>query len=605
MIKFTFLTCLAILTIISGCQQNRIEVLGVSSTDMQEIVQDAPIVEAPRSESGEQEFVYNGGPGSTEVIYEDLKGKQRTGFSNVIKVPMHENCEEEDDTPKFRDLTIVDIPEMPAIPEMPDYLVSVDTFQNCTISDAHIGPDVVYQTDVFIPKTPPKVELTKSSDEDQLCCNDQLTYRIKFKNTGGMDAYNIRIDDVIPAKVMYLEETAGFDIYQGEVEIERDYDSIARKISWIIPGPIAPGAEGEVFYSVECSHPIPKLSCYIRFEPTFLGLGEEGSVICQVMNNGDGPAENVVATFNIPLGLECEIGTGRQATVQFGTVGAGETVEKTIKVRMIGMARLDDMTVTLRADNAMSCSCEVPPTATMTIEKSGPSLVTNRVPIEYTIVVTNTSTKNAMATACVLTDKLPEFVTFKSASDGGTYDKESHTVTWMLGDLKPEQKVIRTVIIIPEQVGTFKDHAQVTCAEGITITDDAITIVRGISALHIDSYDTEDPVEVGGTTTYVIEVMNEGFQDVTGLVVVNEIPNSTEFVDGTGRDPEGNVVNCRVDGKNVIFEAIQKLAPAEKALYKVTVKVKAEAQLLNMTKIKYNEFSKTLIVEEPTHSYEP
>jgi len=210
-----------------------------------------------------------------------------------------------------------------------------------------------------------------------------------------------------------------------------------------------------------------------------------------------------------------------------------------------------------------------------------------------------------MATACVLTDKLPEFVTFKSASDGGTYDKESHTVTWMLGDLKPEQKVIRTVIIIPEQAGTFKDHAQVTCAEGITITDDAITIVRGISALHIDSYDTEDPVEVGGTTTYVIEVMNEGFQDVTGLVVVNEIPNSTEFVDGTGRDPEGNVVNCRVDGKNVIFEAIQKLAPAEKALYKVTVKVKAEAQLLNMTKIKYNEFSKTLIVEEPTHSYEP
>lgn len=552
---------------------------------------------------GQQKYVVNGGPGSTEVMYTDSEGKQWQGTSNVVRVPIAENCEKPDGP------LVANLPgAQPGVGPNPDKIpsdIDFNSFHNHILVAADKTPGAFYATETVIPKDPPKIVLQKSSDEDTLCCDSELTFRIRFINEGGDDAYDINISDIVPANVEFLEESADATPYPASVELARDAEDKVRKLNWIIAGPVPPGAEGEVYYTVTCPLKRPLLSCFIRFSPQALNVGDTGQVICYVTNSGNDVAKNVKVKVNIPAGLEHEgRSLGEEIELDLGDVAAGETGSKEFPVTLRIEGTLDKMAVRASADNAEKCDCEVPPAPTLSIQKTGPEQVNNANPIENTIVVKNTSERNAPATDCILTDKLPANATFQEASDSGSYDANTHTVTWSLGTLMPGAVVMRKVVVTPQQSGDYEDLAEVTCSEGITVNDKAVTIVKGYTAMHINKYDTEDPVAVGDTTTYVIEVRNEGFKDATGIVLKNEIPELTTFMQAKGTGPNGEVLEAKVEGQMVTFDALELLASGAKVVYNVTVRVKASGQLLNRSSLQYNEFGKILVVEEPTTSYE-
>ncbi len=589
MMRIVFFLAIVLFT---GCQIKQADIHVLGSKEIPQA-----------SQKEEQEFVVNGGVGSTEVQYMDEKGIQRKDTSNVVRVPIKQLCDEIK-PPVIEEVKPIEIPEE-VLPVVKTYQVEVKTFSSNAIASGFKLPDVSFQTKAFVPKKPPKIELKKTTDEDMLCCDRQMTFRIQYLNVGGDNAYDVEIYDVIPARVAYVEETAGSEPYPAKLDIARNQDSIAQKITWRIPGPIPPDGMGEVYYTVVCPRPYPKLSCNVQFSPVFLKVGEEGKVVCRVMNSGNGAAQDVELFVTIPQGIEYKgHSVGMQENIRLGNIEPQHVVEKELPVVMRAGGKLDDIVARVSAANSTECECFVPPTPVLSIEKDGPNQITNRLPIEYTIAVKNAATKNAPASNCILTDKLPAFTDFKSASQDGTYDKETHTVTWHLGTLKPGDATERSVIVIPQKAGDFVDYAQVSCDEGITVTDTARTLVRGITALGVSCYDTEDPVEVGNTTTYIVDVINEGFKEATGLQAVTEIPEGTEFVDAQGRDEEGNIVAYNVSGNKVTFEKYPSLMPNAKIIYKVTVKVKSAMNLLCITNITYNEFTKTIIVEEPTHSYQ-
>lgn len=577
-----------------GCQtrQADIQVLGVQNG--------IEVKNAETTTLEPKEFVVNGGIGSTQVIYEDEWGKRRAATSNTVRVPIEKVCDKPIEPPP---LVIPEIVPM-IIPKAFD--VEVQSFPSHILASTQRVPTVDFKTEVFAPAKPPRIKLTKSTDEDKLCCDREMTFRLKYKNIGGDDAYNVDISDIVPQNVAYLEDTAGADPYTAQIQIDRDADAIAKRLTWRIAGPIPPQGEGEVYYTVVCPKPMPKLSCYVRFEPVFLAVGDEGKVICQVRNTGNGVALDVTATITIPPNIEYQgSSTGMEVTLPMGNIEPMDNVEKSIVVRMRTGGRLDDITANVSASNAVGCDCLVPPAPTLTIDKEGPAQLNNRVPMEYTIVVKNTTPKNASATNCMLTDKLPAFTDFKSASMDGIYNATDHTVTWSLGNLKPGDMASRTVVVIPQKEGDFVDFAQVSCDEGILVTDTAKTYVRGIPALGVSQYDTEDPVEAGQSTTYVIEIVNEGFKNATDLQLIDEIPVGSEFVEAQGRDGAGEIISYEVVEGKVTFAKYPSLPPNAKLLYKVTVKAKTGGNLLNVAGVSYNEFTKTIIVEEPTHSYNP
>ena len=63
----------------------------------------------------------------------------------------------------------------------------------------------------------------------------------------------------------------------------------------------------------------------------------------------------------------------------------------------------------------------------------------------YEIVGTNTG--RVIEPAALLTDTLPVEVTFVEASDGGTWDAATRTITWPRAAVKPGESLVRTVTV--------------------------------------------------------------------------------------------------------------------------------------------------------------
>ncbi len=574
---------------ITGCQ------LKDSSSDIKVLADEA---------KGNLGQVVNGGPGSTEVIYSDGFGDTWETASNTVRVPIAAECVSPDE-PLVAELAPPLADAMPNPYDIPTS-VAVNSFHNHLLVAAKRAPEPIFTPEKEAPLSPPKITLVKSADQDVLCCDRDLTFRIRFINEGGKDAYNVNISDVVPANVEYLEASAGSEPFYSNIDLQRNEKGLVSKVSWVIPGPIPPGAEGEVVYAVGCQVNRPILNCYIHFSPPALNVGQSGEVTCSVTNSGDGPSKKTKLFVNIPSGLEYEGEVnGKSLEFDLGDVPAGETVSKNLTVTLRDGGKLDTITSRIEAAN-YECDCSVPPAPTLELVKTGPEEKRNAEPIEYTIVVRNTSERDAPATNCVLTDKLPKDSEFVSAENEGVYDENAHTVTWYLGTMLPGAMETRKTVVRPTVSGTLRNEAEVTCEEGIRLQDEVITNVKGFSAMHIAKYDTEDPVAVGDTTTYVIEVRNEGFKRATGVILENEIPELSEYVTAQGVGPTGEILKPNIDGDKIVFDTLPVLESGDKVVYQVTVRITgaAEGKLLNRSSLRYNEFHRIIVVEEPTTSYE-
>ncbi|BBM83826.1 M56 family metallopeptidase [Candidatus Uabimicrobium amorphum] len=119
----------------------------------------------------------------------------------------------------------------------------------------------------------------------------------------------------------------------------------------------------------------------------------------------------------------------------------------------------------------------------------------------------------------------------------------------------------------------------------------------GHAAMHISSYDTEDPIEVGQTTTYVISLRNEGTANCTDIVLTNNIPQEMEFVKATGPS------NFSINNSRIQFNAVDNVAPGKVLNYKITLRARTSGSAKNTALVKFNEFSYTMRNEEGTTVY--
>lgn len=559
-----------------------------------------------------ENYVVNGGPGSTEASFQDNKGARYSAVSNVVRVPIQEKCDDFAAPKKEKEAVPEEAKEVPG-PEEPEWKVidepletsfpvEVVCYRNFNIIASSKAPEVYYATEAYIERQPPRIRVRKFTDQELLCCDRDLTFRIEFTNEGGDDARQIELYDNIPHNVEYVEGTAGCEPYVADIVVERGADEKATKIVWHIDGPVAPGESGEAYYTVVCPKERPQLQCSLRFAPEVINVGETGELTCTVINTGKGAAENVNLEISLPPGIEYE-GKDISQKVQFslGNIASGGSVSRTLSIVRHRGGMQEHIVGLVTASNWEGCECHVLELPILRIRKDGPESIYNNNPITYNIAVSNDHTQ-APATNCILTDELPEFVDFKEASHEGVYDEEKRTVTWQVGTLLPGATETRSVTVIARRSGALIDKASVTCAEGLTVTDEATTIVRGITALHVMSYDSEDPVEVGSTTTYVIEVRNEGFQDATNLELDTDVPRLTEFVSATGTDNDGNTISFQRDGDRVVYEPIV-LPSGGRAVYRLTVRIFDRGDILNEARVRCNEFPNVLIVQEPTSPY--
>lgn len=258
------------------------------------------------------------------------------------------------------------------------------------------------------------------------------------------------------------------------------------------------------------------------------------------------------------------------ATVLPGTTGS---ITNTANVSTTDTSLIE----TITANNTGSVTTTLTPEIDLAITKTDSvDPATAGSPLTYTITVTNSGPSTA--TNVNVTDNLPTGVSFTSGSASqGTVTNAAGVVTGNLGTLAPGASATMTIIVGVNAAtrGTITNTASVVGAETEPVTNNNSasqdTVINGTVDLVITKLDSVDPVAVGGTLSYTIEVTNNGPSTATNVVVTDNLPTTLAYV--SGNSTVGTVTNAG----NAVTANVGTLASGAKAIITVNTTVSGTA----------------------------
>lgn len=313
-----------------------------------------------------------------------------------------------------------------------------------------------------------------------------------------------------------------------------------------------------------------------------------------VTNNGTGVAKNVVITDELPEGLLTKDGKSTiKATV--GDLAAGESKNYKIELKAQRTGEFTNVAVATGGANLKSESQAkvVVRKPVLTIDKTGPEKVFIGRNATYGIKVTNTG--DGEARDLIVTDTLPVNSKYVSSSPEATV--VGGKLTWNFGTLNPDQSKTISVVVAPNGAGRLTNSASASafCAE--TVTDTVQTAVNGIPAVLLEVVDVTDPVEVGGTTTYVIRVTNQGSADDNNIRIVCNLEETMSFVNATGS------TRATKTGQVVEFAPFATLKPQDSATWNVTVKAEKAGDVRFTVQMNTDALTRPVDETEATNFY--
>jgi len=230
----------------------------------------------------------------------------------------------------------------------------------------------------------------------------------------------------------------------------------------------------------------------------------------------------------------------------------------------------------------------------LTITKTGAKRQYLGRSVTYDLTVANKGDGPAQNT--IIEDIIPPGVTNIEATAGAQF--AGSKLVWELGTLEPNTSKSVKVSYTPTREGELMATATASayCAE--PVSDSIRTVVTGIAASRLEVIDTEDPVEVGTNTTYVIEVVNQGSAADTNIRISAVLDDKLQYVSSAGATAGS------VQGKTISFAPLRTLEPKGKATWRIVVKgaIAGDARL----KVTMHTDQLALPVEqtEATHVYQ-
>lgn len=330
--------------------------------------------------------------------------------------------------------------------------------------------------------------------------------------------------------------------------------------------------------------------------PERVMAGDAATFVLTVTNPGDGPAEQVKIRADLSEGLEHV--KGHKVDFEIGNLAAGETrsVQLICATKMGGLQTCDALAEAdgdLRSQDRAALNVIMP---RLDLEATGPKVRYLDRPATYTFKVTNPG--DAAATNVTINDVIPPGFKFTTASDGGRHDFSTRTVSWFLGELGPNQSKEVKLNVVAINPGEFQHKASAQAARGLKVEAEVGTKVEGLSAILLEVVDTEDPIEGGSETSYEIRVTNTGSKTETDIRLSCLIPDQMQFKDAQGPSRHHE------QGKEVVFEALPKLAPRADAIYRVNVKAVAPGSVRFKAQLTSTNLQEPVIEQEATRIYD-
>ncbi|MGH3362840.1 MAG: hypothetical protein ACRDOM_10330, partial [Nocardioides sp.] len=328
--------------------------------------------------------------------------------------------------------------------------------------------------------------------------------------------------------------------------------------------------------------------------------GQTGTCTILVENHGPSPAEAVsvvdrhVSNGTFTFGtVTTTVGTCAatpnpqvqqgEVTCALGTLGAGDSVVIEVPVSATEAQDINDVVTVSstttdpdRSNNRATDGIQVVAAADLSIAKSGDANAVAGTQFTYTVGVDNLGP--SQATGVVVTDELPEGVSFVSAvPDVGSFTVNGRTIRWNLGTVAPSAPVREieiTARISPRSTGQVVNTAVVESA--VLDPDTAnnrvsfTTTVGTEAGLTIEKTDSPDPVLAGDELVYTVTVGNGGPSTAVDVVLTDTLPAGTTLVsavDGTGS------VACSTSGAGVVSCELGDLDPGQSVTVFITVLV--------------------------------
>jgi uncharacterized repeat protein (TIGR01451 family) len=324
-------------------------------------------------------------------------------------------------------------------------------------------------------------------------------------------------------------------------------------------------------------------------------LGDAANIVFTVSNAGEGTAEQVKIQANLSDGLEHA--SGKHVEFKVGSLAPGESRTATLvcspktggqhlceacALSEAGLGAREQVTVTTTAPR-------------LVVQATGPALRYLDRKAVYTFRVRNPG--DASATNVVLDDVVPDGMKFLAATDGGQHDALSHHVSWRLGEIGAGQAREVRLELAAVAPGEHRQRVAAQSAQGQAADVEVRTRAEGVSALVAEVVDTDDPIEVGAETTYEVRLVNTGSKEDTAVALICTIPDKMEFKAAQGP--------CRfhVQGRNVVFDALPRLAPRGDALFRVTVRGIAPGDARFKIQVNSASLTEPLMRTESTRVY--
>jgi hypothetical protein len=126
----------------------------------------------------------------------------------------------------------------------------------------------------------------------------------------------------------------------------------------------------------------------------------------------------------------------------------------------------------------------------------------------------------------------------------------------------------------------------------------AKTMLFGIAAVLLEVVDTDDPVLVGGRTTYRITVVNQGSCPSTNVQITAVVEDAEEILASDGP------TRATVEGRTARFAPLATLAPKARATWQVTIKALKAGDVRFRATMTTGELERNVEETEATQLYE-
>lgn len=448
----------------------------------------------------------------------------------------------------------------------------------------------------------PTVTVQKLAPEE-VQVGQTATFEIRVRNIGRVTADNIVVRDEIPAGTKFIDSTPKVTRAENGA-LYWDAGSLPPGQEYSIEVQVVPLTEGQVgsvaTVSFEASASARTMSTKPALVLEHTGpkkvlVGDKVRFQIKLSNPGTGKASNVVLEEDVPKGLSHS--SGPKLEYEVGTIQPGQTRHLELVLRA---AQAGDVLNTLvaRADGGLSVEDVselevVKPQLSVNIEGPGRRYLERKA--TYTVSVSNPGT--APAKNVELTARLPRSLKFVSTNNSGYYDQNLHAVIWSLEQLPAGEMGRAQFTAMPIEMGDFQIQADGKAAMGLEDSREHAIRVEGIAALLFTLQDQVDPIEVGGQTSYLVRVVNQGSKDATNVQISAAVPNGMRPLEAEGPTTE------QIQDQQIVFAPIDRLPAKGEVTYKILVQGTEANDYRIRVRMTSDDIATPVIKEESTRVY--